>query len=344
MKQALKRVALRGLGRLADHIWVQGRAILCFHSIRDDVEGGDSCGTLRHLAISASFFEALIVELRNRRFELVSLSDAVARLRHGRGGRFVALTFDDGYADTFTTAFPILLRHAVPFTVFLTSGFIDRIIPMWWVAFEMILRERGAIALPKEAVSAGASVDQVGAFSAADALVRRLPRDSLPRFFAQLFDLNSEVEARGAALAASLDWAQARAMAATGLATFGCHTVTHPALALLDPASCKSEIVDGRRRLAHELGVAPEFFAYPYGGGDEIGAEAPRIVAECGFEAAFTTSRRSLPTPLGEQAAYTIPRFVPETEDLLVSRAYISGLPWALRDFHRGPRRRMPHG
>lgn len=38
----------------------------------------------------------------------------------------VVLTFDDGYLDTLRTAAPILLDFGIPFTVFVTSGFLDR--------------------------------------------------------------------------------------------------------------------------------------------------------------------------------------------------------------------------
>jgi peptidoglycan/xylan/chitin deacetylase (PgdA/CDA1 family) len=39
--------------------------------------------------------------------------------------RTVAITFDDGFADNYTAAFPVLARHALPATIFLAAGFID---------------------------------------------------------------------------------------------------------------------------------------------------------------------------------------------------------------------------
>ncbi|MGN6754314.1 MAG: polysaccharide deacetylase family protein [Intrasporangium sp.] len=59
----------------------------------------------------------------------------VSQLRDGLSGagplptRPVVVTFDDGFADTLTAAAPVLHRHHVRSTIYLTTGFIDGVSP-----------------------------------------------------------------------------------------------------------------------------------------------------------------------------------------------------------------------
>ncbi|MCI0409025.1 MAG: polysaccharide deacetylase family protein, partial [Acidobacteria bacterium] len=69
------------------------------------------------------------------RCRVVPLEQLVAMLRDG--GKFpprcVGITFDDGYADNYLHAYPILKRHGLAATIFLTTGFVGgRSGLFWW--------------------------------------------------------------------------------------------------------------------------------------------------------------------------------------------------------------------
>lgn len=71
--------------------------------------------------IPNSQFERQVHWLR-KHFDLISLFEMQRRLRIGKNHRpAVAITFDDGYADNCENALPLLVRHRIPCTYFVSS-------------------------------------------------------------------------------------------------------------------------------------------------------------------------------------------------------------------------------
>ena len=94
-----------------------GLRILLYHSVGSRL-AHDSYG----ISIQPKLFE--------RHMKLLAETEgaAVANLCEPRGatqGLRVALTFDDGYKDNLYTAAPILLKFQIPFTVFVTTSFMQ---------------------------------------------------------------------------------------------------------------------------------------------------------------------------------------------------------------------------
>lgn len=61
---------------------------------------------------------------------LEDLAIAVKNKSIPRGA--VAVTFDDGYADNYFNALPILKEFQFPATIFVSSGYIDKKNEYWW--------------------------------------------------------------------------------------------------------------------------------------------------------------------------------------------------------------------
>ena len=112
--------AMRRIVRLAAP--AGDRASLCvliYHRVRSS---GDKLDTWNP---SAEEFERQMALLSSC-FEPLRLTEAIERLESRslpRGA--VAVTFDDGYADNFEVALPILRRHRVPATFFISTGYLD---------------------------------------------------------------------------------------------------------------------------------------------------------------------------------------------------------------------------
>jgi peptidoglycan/xylan/chitin deacetylase (PgdA/CDA1 family) len=93
--------------------------ILMYHMVADPITPED-----RRYAIPPKLFASQITGLADRGFQFVSLSHLVDAMSGNEQlpENSVAVTFDDGYADNYHAALPILSEHRVPATVFLVSG------------------------------------------------------------------------------------------------------------------------------------------------------------------------------------------------------------------------------
>lgn len=85
--------------------------------------------SLDGLTISKDAFRRQMEFLKRRRRPM-ALGAIVNLLRAGKAvpAGAVAVTFDDGYRDTFETALPILKKSKIPATVFITTGYIDGLV------------------------------------------------------------------------------------------------------------------------------------------------------------------------------------------------------------------------
>src|SRR5438034_9431981 len=104
-----------GYARLADKRTDSPGVILRFERVRPARTGRFQ--PLSAQEITPAFLERLVRALRRWKFDIISIDDACRRgHRTNSGSRFVCLTFDGGYRDVMTFAYPILSRHMAPFT------------------------------------------------------------------------------------------------------------------------------------------------------------------------------------------------------------------------------------
>lgn len=103
---------------MADSLWPSppGPRVLIYHQV--------GTGNGLQMEVTLAQFEYQLGYLMDE-WEVVSLEDAAARVDEPNSHRLAVLTFDDGYSDTFTTAFPIMSSLGLPFTLYVSSGHIE---------------------------------------------------------------------------------------------------------------------------------------------------------------------------------------------------------------------------
>ena len=109
--------------------------ILMLHRVVEQRSEGEN----RELEITPEFLKRTIETYRKQGYRFVSIDEACEIIGRGRTDQpFVCLTFDDGYQDNYDIAYPILKQTNVQFAIYVTTGFIDNRLPMWWYPGEQL--------------------------------------------------------------------------------------------------------------------------------------------------------------------------------------------------------------
>ncbi len=231
----------------------------------------------------------------SRRYTLVALQAMVAHLSAGsRPSRpFAAITIDDGHADAYDVAFPVLRQFGAPATLFVVTGFLDGTCWLWadQVRYVIARTMRARVSLQLGAEPMNLTLEDRGArVAAASAINDRLKqppehvrRDTLS---ALACTLGVEIPTLPPAEYAPITWAQAREMTANGLAVEP-HTVTHPILTNVSADQARREVTESKARVEEMLGGRTTTFCYPNG---RWNREVREVVERAGYTFAVTTS------------------------------------------------------
>ena len=215
--------------------------------------------------------------------------------------RPVALvTFDDGYQDVYTHAFPLLKRKGIPALVFVVTESIDAARGLDHDALYTLLgREFSEGKCTLEALNRLLAPSRVpplrnfrpgsgtlGRFAATRILLETLPQEALRRLLDSR-GANPEKAPGSQGGAALMTWPMLREMSEAGI-TIGSHSATHPLLTQESRERVGRELVESRRRISRRLQAAIRHFAYPDGGFD-VGVV--REVAAAGYRFGYTVCR-----------------------------------------------------
>ena len=121
--RTLRFAAQAGVSRwLADSSWRRSRLlILCYHGIsRYDEHEWDN------VYMPAETLRRRMQLLVEERCNVLPLTEAVSRLQQGTlPPRAVTITFDDGWHDFYSVAFPLIESFGFPVTLYLTTYYVD---------------------------------------------------------------------------------------------------------------------------------------------------------------------------------------------------------------------------
>jgi peptidoglycan/xylan/chitin deacetylase (PgdA/CDA1 family) len=108
------------------HRQAAGIPILMYHSI--SAPNDSNRHPYYQTVTSPHVFEQHLKFLRDSGYKSIGLTDALSRLHESPPdhARTVVITFDDGFADFYSQAFPLLSQYGFTATMFLPTSYIDR--------------------------------------------------------------------------------------------------------------------------------------------------------------------------------------------------------------------------
>lgn len=288
----------------------------------------------RILEVTPEFLDALLDQVQAADLDVVSLDEAMPRLRAGEGRRFVSFTFDDGYRDNLEHAYPLFKRRSLPLTLFVPTDYPDGRGELWWLVLEKIVRRANEIELCRNGelwqLPTATLAEKERAFEEIYWWLRGLD-EATQRSVARVLADRYEIDIGAMTRDLIMSWDEIRGLAADPLVTIGAHTKGHYAIAKLSPEKAREELEGSADRLEDELGMRPAHFSFPYG---DVSSARPRdfaIARELGFETAVTT-RKGVLFPAHRRYATALPRVSlnDEYQSLTYTQLYLSGAPFAL--------------
>jgi peptidoglycan/xylan/chitin deacetylase (PgdA/CDA1 family) len=245
---------------------------------------------LRSHEITPKFLDRTIRALKRWKYDIVSMDEVCRRaVTLPSPRRFVCLTFDGGYKDLIASAYPVLSRHGVPFTIYLPTAFPDRLGEAWWLALEEIIAREIRISLVidrKELhFDIAATSEKYQLYEYLWGWMRTL---SPPDLSIAINDLCRRYSLNLAKLSreASMDWDDLAKLAADPLVTIGSATVDYPVLSNLKDADAEREMTMGRAVAQAAFHRDVRHFAYPFGDRAAFARKHVQMAEEAGFASA----------------------------------------------------------
>lgn len=293
--------------------------ILAYHRILDDNPDTFLFDEALISANSTSFRQQM--EFAKKNFNVLSFADLLRVEQEGQAWpeRALIVTFDDGYRDGYTHAFPILKELEIPATIFLTVGYMEKTHLFWWdlVAYgvkKTVHHDLEIPAISSHPLSLRTPVERRRAIDSILRHLKSVPEQEKQEFLQQFPAVTGVEIPDDLAAGMHLVWSEIQEMSASNI-EFGSHTVTHPILENIGADQLEYEIGESKRTIEREIGKEISAFAYPEGYRCHFNSTVQATVArhDYGYAVAYEEGLACC----GEQTRYALPRIHVEHENSL---------------------------
>jgi peptidoglycan/xylan/chitin deacetylase (PgdA/CDA1 family) len=288
---------------------------------------------LKSHEITPKFLDRTIRALKRWKYEIVSMDEVCRRaVTPATRKRFVGLTFDGAYKDLITSAYPVLAKHGVPFTVYVPTAFPDGVGEAWWLALEEVIARENRLSLmmdrKEQRFNIGHASEKYELYDFLAGWMRSLAPADLSAAIRDLCTRHS-VDLAAISRDASMNWDDLTRLAADPNVTIGNATVNYPILSNLKDAAALREMTMGRAVAQAAFRRDVRHFAYPFGDRGSWRRHHVAMADEAGFASAASAISGMIKAE-GRTNLHALPRIAWDgrQRSLRAMRVMLSGFPF----------------
>ena len=205
---------------------------------------------------------------------------------------FVSFTLDDGYRNNGEYAAPVFRKYRVPYTIFITAGFVERTRSLWWETAALLTANEDCLTFDfgagPETLETKTVAQKRAAYDRFAAFIQTADEDMAVARLDELAE-RSGIDPLGITAELTMDARELRELAKDPLVRFGAHTLTHVNLRRVGGPRLEEELQLSAEAVEGYVGRYPSAFAYPYGFAAAVGEREIEAAARAGFAIAVTT-------------------------------------------------------
>lgn len=286
-EQKILGIFVKTKGKLSARILAGQGLIFMLHRVLPECER-EQYILNKDLAISPEKLEEYILFFKQKGYIFISLED-LSNWLDGKiklQQKFICLTFDDGYRDNLIHGLPVLQKHQVPATIYVTNCLPNGTALLWWYYFEDYALKFNNLILNSSVgrfvFSWKDSTEAFSQFQQISEAIKSIPSGELKEVLKRSFELTDEdIEKQSKAV--SLSWDEIKLLSEEPLITIGAHTMSHVSVKQQNDDLVRLEMLNSKLEIERKIGKKVAHFAYPFGGEFDVSQRDLELAASLGF-------------------------------------------------------------
>ncbi|KKG07377.1 polysaccharide deacetylase family protein [Methanosarcina sp. 2.H.A.1B.4] len=232
------------------------------------------------------------IEWLKKNYNIISIEELSDRLKDKKlPERSIVITFDDGYADNYLEALPILETLEAPATFFVTTGIIDTDKEFWWDDLERVFLSR--IDLPPSlSLNVSGNIcrfdvsnqkNKLNTYNELHPILKFQNPSNRDLLVKSILDW-SGLNYKGRKTHRTMTQKEVIKLSKSEYATIGAHTKSHSPLSILSKEEQRKDIISSKEQLENWTNNQIKYFSYPFGCKNDYNKNSIDICKELNFD------------------------------------------------------------